>query len=72
MSPSTQRQLATPEEVAGFLQMTTGQLAQMRYLGKGPRFVKPTGRQVRYRWDDVDEWLRSRTFAQTGQGSATA
>lgn len=63
--------LASPDEVGQYLGLTTQQLAQMRYEGKGPRFLKPTGRQIRYRWEDVEAWLASRSYTQTGQAAAT-
>lgn len=57
---------ATASEVADFLGVTPAALAQLRYTGKGPRFIKISGRGVRYRWSDVREWLDSQTFARTG------
>lgn len=62
----SRKPLAMPEEVAEYLGFTRQQLAQMRYLGTGPAFTKPSGRQVRYAWDDVDRWLEGRKFTQTG------
>lgn len=64
--------LATPDEVAAYLGFTRQQLAQMRYAGTGPAYTKPSGRTVRYQWVDVDAWLSSRRFTQTGQAPATA
>ncbi|MDZ5441758.1 helix-turn-helix domain-containing protein [Micromonospora sp. 4G57] len=48
--------LATPEEVAEYMRKPVRTLEQWRYRGKGPRFVK-VGRDVRYRWEDVDAYL---------------
>ncbi|MFE7837345.1 helix-turn-helix transcriptional regulator [Streptomyces sp. NPDC057474] len=48
--------LAAPEEVADFLGLPIATLAQWRYLGKGPRWIK-VGRHVRYRVSDVEQWL---------------
>jgi predicted DNA-binding transcriptional regulator AlpA len=45
-----------PEGVSDFLKVPEGTLANWRYLGKGPRFVK-VGRRVRYRRSDVEAWL---------------
>jgi predicted DNA-binding transcriptional regulator AlpA len=57
--------LATPAEVAHVLRTTEANLAQMRYRGNGPRFVRAGRRRVLYRWADVEEWiadaLRSRS-----------
>ena len=72
MTNLTRRPLASPSEVAEYLGFTVGQLAQMRYLGTGPAFTKPSGRKVRYAWDDVDQWLATRRFTQTSQAPATA
>lgn len=57
--------LLTPEQVAEILGVTTGALAQWRYLGTGPRFVKLTGRQIRYAPSDVQNWISEQTKDQT-------
>jgi hypothetical protein len=56
--------LATPAEVAEYLHTTTASLAQDRYRGTGPRFIK-RGRRVLYRWSDVVDWLDRNTFQRT-------
>lgn len=56
---------ASPAEVAKVLHTTEGRLAQMRYLGTGPRFVK-IGRRVLYRWSDIQAYLEANTHQQTG------
>ncbi len=58
--------LATSAEVCEVLGLTPGALAQLRYSGSGPRFIKITGRAVRYRWADVEAWLEERSRTQTG------
>ena len=60
--------LVSPEIVADHLSVSRGQLAQMRYLGTGPEFIK-VGSRVRYRMSQVDSWLKSRTCSQTGIAS---
>lgn len=57
--------LARPSEVATYLGTTPGGLGNLRYLGRGPKFVK-VGRRVMYRWADVDAYVEAQTFAQTG------
>lgn len=57
--------LATVEDFCDFAGLTRGQAAQMRYTGDGPEFVKVTGRQVRYRWSDIEKWVESRTRSRT-------
>lgn len=52
--------LDTPSVVADRLGLPQKTLAQWRYLGRGPRWVK-IGRHVRYRRSDVDGWLAANT-----------
>jgi predicted DNA-binding transcriptional regulator AlpA len=59
------RRLATPAEFCEFAGVTPGHAAQMRYAGTGPKFIKITGRQVRYRWSDIEKWVESRTRSRT-------
>jgi predicted DNA-binding transcriptional regulator AlpA len=48
--------LAKPIEVATYLQKPEKTLAEWRSRGLGPRYLS-VGRDVRYRWADVDQWL---------------
>jgi hypothetical protein len=57
-------ELATPAQVAKYLHTTVNSLAQMRYLGSGPKFTK-VGHRVLYRWTDVLEWLQHNTIQRT-------
>lgn len=50
--------LMTPRELSAYLGVPSATLANWRYQGYGPPFVK-VGRQVRYRIDDLDRWLRA-------------
>lgn len=56
-----------PATVAEWLDTTAGALAQMRYMGKGPKFVKIGGRSVRYMEADVLAWIEAQTRQQTGE-----
>lgn len=58
---------ATPEEVAEALHTTTASLAQMRYRGEGPRFIRAGRRRVLYRWSDIEEWLADSTCSRSDQ-----
>ena len=58
--------LASPAEVAEYLQSTTAALAQDRYKGTGPKFIKH-GSRVLYRWSDVLEWLGRKTIQRTDE-----
>ena len=51
--------LMDPSEVSEYLGVPTGTLANWRYQGRGPVFVR-VGRHVRYRAEDVGEWLTMR------------
>jgi hypothetical protein len=44
----------------------TAALAQDRYKGTGPKFIK-RGSRVLYRWPDVLEWLDRNTFQRTDE-----
>lgn len=53
------------DELAEMTGKTTRALAQMRYLGTGPRFVK-FGRTVLYPASAVKEFFDAHTKTQTG------
>lgn len=61
--------LLTPADVSEMLAVTSGALAQLRYLGTGPKYVKLTGRSVRYRERDVEEWVEAHLRSTTDPGS---
>ena len=48
--------LLDDEKLSGVLDVPVGTLANWRYQGRGPRFIK-VGRAVRYRRSDVEAWL---------------
>ena len=52
------RRLATPTEIAVYLQVPVRTLYAWRYQRKGPRAHR-VGRHLRYRWEDVEAWLAS-------------
>ncbi|WZH38752.1 MAG: hypothetical protein PIR02_08775 [Microbacterium enclense] len=60
----------TPDQVCELVPgMTTTNLAQLRFKGRGPKFLKPTPRTVVYRRADIIAWLeaseRTSTAAMT-------
>lgn len=57
--------LLTAEQLAPFLGTSAAQLAQQRFRGDGPPFVRTGSRSVRYRWSDVEAWLEANTRTQT-------
>jgi excisionase family DNA binding protein len=48
--------LLTPQQVSEYLHVPLGTLANWRYQGRGPAFVR-FGRHVRYRAADVTAWI---------------
>jgi Helix-turn-helix domain len=68
MPTSTRTPLGTPAEVAGYLQKPEKTLAEWRYRGIGPRYLA-VGRDVRYRWSDVDAWLAAQERGTAGDAA---
>ncbi|MGJ9412890.1 helix-turn-helix transcriptional regulator [Aeromicrobium sp. CF4.19] len=64
MTDQVMERLVAPADVAELLSVTTGQLAQMRYLGTGPEYVK-VGTRVRYALSDVQTWLAGQRRVRT-------
>lgn len=64
-------ELLTAAELAAKLHKTAAALAQWRYKGTGPKFIK-LGGGIRYRASDVEAWLDAQTRSQTGQVLASA
>jgi excisionase family DNA binding protein len=56
--------LLDEEKLAEWLMLPVGTLANWRYQGRGPRFVK-VGRHVRYRRSDVESWLEGNARQST-------
>ncbi len=63
----TTRSLATDDEFCAFAGLTKQQSAQLRYLGIGPKFIRVTGRQIRYDWSEIEAWCESRTVWRSDQ-----
>lgn len=51
-------QLLTPAQVAEWRQQSEKTLANERYEGRGPKYLKLGGGAIRYRRQDVETWLR--------------
>lgn len=59
----------TPAQVCEIVPgMTVTHLAQLRFIAKGPTFLKPTPKKVLYRERDVIAWLE----ASERRGTAVA
>lgn len=60
--------LMTPQEVSQWTGLSIGALAQLRYKGQGPQFVKLTPKTVRYVREQVQAWIESQMHTQSGGG----
>lgn len=59
-------ELLTPEQAATLLKVHKGTLAAWRSRDKdGPPFLR-VGFQIRYRREDLDKWLESRSSGANG------
>lgn len=56
--------IAPAKEVAKFFDMTEAALAQWRFRGTGPKFVR-LNRRIFYKWSDVYEWIDANTMQRT-------
>lgn len=63
-------QLITPAELASRLGVTERTLAEWRYKGTGPAFIRTGGRFPHYLPADVDEWLLSQRRTSTAEEGA--
>ena len=58
----------SPEQVCELMPgMTPGALAQRRFIGLSPRFLKPSPKRVLYRESDVIEWIEGSERTQTNR-----
>jgi predicted DNA-binding transcriptional regulator AlpA len=62
--------LATPDEVAEYLQKPPKTLAEWRSKGRGPQYYKLDGGHIRYDWADVRAWLAAQAVTIAGNGTA--
>lgn len=59
----------TQQELAQYLGKSIKWCERTRLDGTGPRFLK-VGRHVRYRVEDVMQWVEAHSFQSTSQASA--
>lgn len=57
--------LWTPQQAGEYLTLSVPALAQLRYMGTGPRYIKLTAKAVRYRKTDIDQWVEDRARDRT-------
>ena len=70
--PTESSRYLSPDEVCAMVPgLTAANLAQRRYLGKEPRFLKPTPKLVLYRKNDVIGWIEGSEHTQTGDRPAS-
>jgi predicted DNA-binding transcriptional regulator AlpA len=69
---TTATTLLTAAEAAEMLRMTERGLADWRYRGIGPLHVRLTGRGVRYRLADVEDFIESRLRTSTSDDGRAA
>ena len=61
--------LIDEREAANFLGYSVRALQNWRVRGGGPRFVKVSGRSVRYRRRDLIAWIEERTCSHTTEAA---
>jgi predicted DNA-binding transcriptional regulator AlpA len=59
----------SPEQVSEWTQISVAALGQLRYTGRGPKFLKPTPKTVLYRESDVQAWLDASERTSTARAS---
>ena len=62
--------LLTPPELAEYLRIPETTLSDWRYRGRGPRSLR-VGRLVRYKQEDVDDWLAAHSAEGDPPGATT-
>jgi hypothetical protein len=61
---SVEDDIALPPQVAKVLDTSLAGLAQMRFRGTGPKFIK-RGSRVLYGWSDIRDYLDANTIQRT-------
>lgn len=56
----TVQDLMTPLQAAGYLNLSVGTMANWRYGGRGPDYIRVSDRKIGYRKADIDTWLSKR------------
>jgi hypothetical protein len=66
--PTVLEHLLTTPEAAAILKAAPITLCKWRVYGGGPLFIR-TGRNIRYRVADLEQWATARTVATTSQAA---
>jgi predicted DNA-binding transcriptional regulator AlpA len=59
--------LLNEKQVSDNLKLSVRTLQAWRMSGKGPRFVRVSGRSIRYRKQDILDWVESRLVSSTSE-----
>lgn len=59
-----------PDEASALARVSKHHLAQLRFKGEGPKFLKPTPRTVLYRRSDIIAWLEASERTRTGAAAS--
>jgi predicted DNA-binding transcriptional regulator AlpA len=72
-APPVENRLLTPGELAEFLKIDEETLRRWRQTGGGPRYLNLHGDKgaVRYRWSEVESWLKSRERSSSWETPST-
>jgi len=60
-------ELLTTREAAGYLRLAITTLEHWRLEGRGPRWIRLSIRQIRYRRADLESWLAETNEGATGR-----
>ena len=60
-------ELLTQTDAAEILKIGARSLEQWRYKGIGPKFVRISGRAIRYRQSDIDAWVQANVRQSTSE-----
>lgn len=61
------QELLTENQAAEFLKFSSKALQRWRCVGGGPKFIKISGRAIRYRREDLIVWSQERRVSSTSE-----
>ena len=64
--------LLNQKEAASYLNMSSRFLEARRHRGGGPPFVRVSARAIRYRQEDLEEWISERVRTSTSDAADAA
>lgn len=59
----------TPQQLEQWIGVKTATLANWRYRGTGPEFIKAGAKRVLYSTESVEAWLKANTRTMTGDAA---